>query len=95
MYIGLHLPTKKGCCPTRRKGPDYIVRSSGQVVLAISTEHKKATKPLSSKLDNECGTIIRNHAPLNVKSWKQTPGSIGWGYSHYFWYIHFLFSINL
>lgn len=73
MYIGLHPPTKKGCGPTQGKGLDYVVRSLDRVVLTISTKHKKATRPLSSKLASECGTIICNRVSLNVKSWKHIP----------------------
>ena len=73
MYICLHPPTKKGCGPTQGKGLDYVVRSSNWVILTISNKNKKATRPLSSKLANECGTIICNRALLNVWSWKHIP----------------------
>lgn len=42
-------------------------------MLTISAKHKKEIRPLSSKLANEFGSIVLNHAPLNVKSWKHIP----------------------
>ncbi|KAK9190485.1 hypothetical protein WN943_019090 [Citrus x changshan-huyou] len=54
-------------------GLDYIARVSGRVALTISAQHKKATRPLASKLSSECGVIVRTHAPLKVELWKHIP----------------------
>ncbi|KDO39802.1 hypothetical protein CISIN_1g047112mg [Citrus sinensis] len=47
--------------------------STGRVALTISAQHKKATRPLASKLSSECGVIVRTHAPLKVELWKHIP----------------------
>ena len=72
-YVNSNALKKKGGGPTRGVGLDYIARVSGRVALTISAQHKKATRPLASKLSSECGVIVRTHAPLKVELWKHIP----------------------